>query len=76
MALSDQKQSWQNLDAFSDAQIQNASSRGIRLYSDLDLFFAQNNKTKDINIITDVQAVKRSIRNLIMLNIFEKPFHP
>ena len=76
MALSDQKQSWQNLDAFSDAQIQNASSRGIRLYSDLDLFFAQNNKTKDINIITDVQAVKRSIRNLILLNMFEKPFHP
>ena len=67
---------WNNLSGFNDAQGQNASSRGIRLYSDLDLFFAQNNKTKDINIITDVQAVKRSIRNLIMLNTFEKPFHP
>ena len=67
---------WNNLSGFNDAQEQNASSRGIRLYSDLDLFFAQNNKTKDINIITDVQAVKRSIRNLIMLNTFEKPFHP
>ena len=26
--------------------------------------------------MTDVQAVKRSIRNLVLLNTFEKPFHP
>ena len=26
--------------------------------------------------MTDVQAVKRSIRNLVLLNSFEKPFHP
>ena len=34
---------WNNLSGFNDAQGQNASSRGIRLYSDLDLFFSQNN---------------------------------
>ena len=76
MALSDQKQAWQNLDGFHDAQGQNASARGVRVYSDLDLFFGQNNRTKDINVLTDVQAVKRSVRNLILLNAFEKPFHP
>ena len=76
MALSDQKQAWQNLDGFHDAQGQNASARGVRVYSDLDLFFGQNNRTKDINVLTDVQAVKRSVRNLVMLNAFEKPFHP
>ena len=76
MALSDQKQAWQNLDGFNDAQGQNASARGVRVYSDLDLFFGQNNRTKDINVLTDVQAVKRSVRNLILLNVFEKPFHP
>ena len=26
--------------------------------------------------ITDVKAVKRSIRNLVLLNHYEKPFHP
>ena len=76
MALSDQKQAWQNLDGFNDAQGQNASARGVRVYSDLDLFFGQNNRTKDINVLTDVQAVKRSVRNLVLLNAFEKPFHP
>ena len=30
----------------------------------------------DVNKITDVQAVKRSIRNLVLLNRFEKPFSP
>ena len=76
MALSDQKRSWQNLEGFTDAQGQNASARGVRVYSDLDLFFGQNNRTKDINVLTDAQAVKRSVRNLILLNTFEKPFHP
>ena len=76
MALSDQKQAWQNLEGFTDAQGQNASARGVRVYTDLDLFFGQNNRTKDINVLTDVQAVKRSVRNLILLNVFEKPFYP
>ena len=59
-----------------DAQLQNKSERGAQLYSDLDLFFGKNNTDKDINIIYDVQAVKRSIRNLVLLNQYEKPFQP
>jgi phage baseplate assembly protein W len=69
-------EAWRNEDAYIDAQGQNKSSRSAQLYSDLDLFFGQNNKTKDINIVYDIQAVKRSIRNLILLNVFDKPFHP
>ena len=65
-----------NSDAYTDAQGQNKSSRSAQLYSDLDLFFGQNNSDKDINIIYDVQAVKRSIRNLVLTNQYEKPFHP
>ena len=65
-----------NTDAFTDAQGQNKSSRSAQLYSDLDLFFGQNNSDKDVNIIYDVQAVKRSIRNLVLTNQYEKPFHP
>ena len=26
--------------------------------------------------MTDVQAVKRSVRNLVLMNHYEKPFHP
>ena len=73
MALTE---AWRNKDAYIDAQGQNKSSRSAQLYSDLDLFFGQNNKTKDINIVYDIQAVKRSIRNLVLLNVFDKPFHP
>ena len=67
---------FRNNDAYIDAQGQNKSSRSAQLYSDLDLFFGQNNKTKDINIVYDIQAVKRSIRNHVLLNVFDKPFHP
>ena len=69
-------EAWRNKEAFIDAQGQNKSSRSAQLYSDLDLFFGQNNKTRDINIVYDIQAVKRSIRNLVLLNVFDKPFHP
>ena len=65
-----------NKDAYIDAQGQNKSSRSAQTYSDLDLFFGQNNKTKDVNIVYDIQAVKRSVRNLVLLNVFDKPFHP
>ena len=70
------KESWRNEDAYTDAQGQNKSSRSAQIYSDLDLFFGQNNKTEDVNIVYDVQAVKRSVRNLVFLNVFDKPFHP
>jgi phage baseplate assembly protein W len=59
-----------------DAQSQNTSSRNVRRYVDLDLFFQKKIPNNDVNTITDVQAVKRSVRNLVLLNPYEKPFHP
>ena len=64
------------MSAYKDAQAQNDISRNVRQYSDLDLFFTKKTVGSDINKVTDVQAVKRSLRNLINLNEFEKPFHP
>ena len=64
------------MSAYKDAQAQNDISRNVKQYSDLDLFFGQRNVGKDVNKVTDIQAVKRSLRNLINLNAFEKPFHP
>jgi len=59
-----------------DAQLTNDSDRSVRKYSDLDLFFGKKSSDSDIQNITDVKAVKRSIRNLVLLNHYEKPFHP
>ena len=59
-----------------DAQLQSTSDRNVRQYSDLDLFFGKKTSDNDISKITDVEAVKRSIRNLVQLNVYDKPFHP
>ena len=62
--------------AYTDAQSQNDIDRNARQYSDLDLFFTKKLSNSDVNKLTDIQAVKRSIRNLVLLNTYEKPFHP
>ena len=44
-----------------DSQITNESGRSTRQYSDLDLFFGKNSLGFDVNKVTDIQAVKRSV---------------
>ena len=66
---------WRNTDAHTDDQGK-TDTRSSQVYSDLDLFFSKSNKTKDVNKLTNVTAVKRSVRNLVLMNEFEKPFHP
>ena len=58
-----------------DASITN-EKRSVRIYKDLNLNFNTNVVTKDIAKLTDVEAIKRSVRNLVQLNHYEKPFHP
>ena len=65
-----------NWDAFTDAQANNDSDRNVQAYIDLDLFFNKKTTSKDISKVTNIQAVKRSVRNLILTNHYEKPFHP
>lgn len=43
-------------------------------YSDLDLDFLMNRSTNDVSIKTGDAAIKRSIRNLIFTNFYERPF--
>lgn len=43
-------------------------------YKDLDLDFFANSTTKDIIKKSGEEAVKRSVRNLIFTNFYEKPF--
>jgi hypothetical protein len=59
-----------------DASTTNKSKRATRIYKDIDLDFGRNTVTNDVNSLTDVEAVKRSVRNLINTNHFERPFHP
>ena len=63
------------MSAYQDAQANNDISRNVKQYRDLDLFFSRKSN-KDVNKVTDIESVKRSVRNLILLNSYEKPFHP
>ena len=60
---------------YKDAQANNEITRNVKQYRDLDLFFGRKTND-DLNKVTDIEAVKRSVRNLILTNTFEKPFHP
>jgi phage baseplate assembly protein W len=46
------------------------------LYSDLNLSFIPNPVTGDINPIKDIEAIKKSVVNLILTNFYERPFQP
>jgi phage baseplate assembly protein W len=59
-----------------DAGSLNKSKRATKQYRDLDLDFGRNSVTNDVNKLTDVEAVKRSVKNLINTSHFDRPFHP
>jgi len=59
-----------------DASSTNKSKKSVRTYKDLDLDFTRHPVTNDVVKIEDVDAVKRSVRNLINTNFYERPFHP
>ena len=59
-----------------DASSTNKSKKSTRTYVDLDLDFTRHPVTNDVVKITDVEAVKRSVRNLINTQFYERPFHP
>jgi|TARA_B100000900_G_C20202603_1_gene562505 phage baseplate assembly protein W len=45
-------------------------------FSDIDLNFEKNPFTNDVNVLTNTDGIKRSVRNLVLYNFFEKPFKP
>jgi phage baseplate assembly protein W len=61
---------------YDDAQAVNESPRSTFIYKDLNMFFTKHPTSKDVSKVTDVQAIKRAVRNLVLLNRGEKPFHP
>lgn len=46
------------------------------LWSDLNLAFVVHPILMDLRPVTDAEAVKNSVRNLVCTSYFERPFHP
>ena len=65
-----------NPTAFRDAERHNDSDRNAQIFKDINLSLAKHPITGDIATLTNVEAVKRSVRNLINTNFYERPFHP
>ena len=62
--------------AIYDSQTSNNSSRNSRSFRDIDLDFTRNSVTNDINVVENVIAIKRAVRNLVQTNFYERPFQP
>lgn len=45
-------------------------------YEDIDLDFIAHPITGDVTTKSDLEAVKRSVRNLVMTSKYERPFQP
>lgn len=50
-------------------------ARNTRTFSDLDLNFTAHPVTKDITRRYDENAIKTSLKNLILTSNYERPFH-
>lgn len=46
------------------------------LFSDLDAAFEVHPMKKDLTLKTNSAAIKESIKNLVLTNHYERPFHP
>ena len=62
--------------AIYDSQTQSKSTKNSRSFRDLDLDFTRNAVTNDVNVVEDVTAIKRAVKNLVQTNYYERPFNP
>jgi phage baseplate assembly protein W len=51
-------------------------AKNTRIFTDLDLNFIANPVTGDVGSKYDENAIKQSVKNLILTKHFERPFHP
>jgi hypothetical protein len=59
-----------------DASSKSKSTRNSRRFRDIDLDFNRNAVTNDVNVVEDVVAIKRAVKNLVQTNFYERPFQP
>lgn len=48
----------------------------VRDYLDIDLGFGRNPITNDLNKRINANAIKQSVKNLVLTHFYEVPFHP
>ena len=65
-----------NPTAYRDAEATNDSDRSAQVFKDFNFNFARHPVTGDIAKLTNISAVKASVKNLVMTNFYERPFHP
>ena len=65
-----------NPTAYRDAERNNDSDRNAQVFKDFNFNFAKHPVTGDIAKLTNISAVKASVKNLVMTNFYERPFHP
>jgi phage baseplate assembly protein W len=46
------------------------------IYRDLNITFAAHPVTKRLSTLTNADAIKRAVRNLILTNTYERPYNP
>lgn len=51
-------------------------SQNVRTFTDLDLNFIANPATGDVSVKHNVNAIKQAVKNLVMTQHYERPFHP
>lgn len=50
-------------------------ARNTRTFSDLDLNFGMHPVTRDVVLKYDEQAIKAAVKNLVLTQNYERPFH-
>lgn len=50
-------------------------ARNTRTFSDIDFNFTRHPITNDVSMKYDEEAVKQSVKNLVMTQNYERPFH-
>ena len=53
-----------------------ASRVARRWFTDIDINMTTHPTTKDVALKYDINAVKRSVKNLLSTNLYERPFKP
>jgi phage baseplate assembly protein W len=59
-----------------DAQGTNVSDKTVKIWKDLNLNFTKHPLTNDVNRVYDVEAIKRSVKHLILTSRGSRPFQP
>ena len=60
---------------YTQSDVETSTKSTVR-FSDIDLNFEIKPLTKDVNILKNEDAVKRSVRNIVLTNFGEKKFQP